>query len=65
MQCYGQEVNGRWETNGCLCEECCQYEDSWIESEVEMGRITDNQARSMHLANDVARGYPEGDHDAH
>lgn len=55
-ECSGDLVDGIWETNGCGCEDCVQYENDAIEHEVEMGRISDAQARAMHLANDMARG---------
>jgi len=55
-ECIGQSENGIWETHGCGCEDCRQYEDDAIEHAAEEGRITDTQARAMHEANDAAHG---------
>ena len=55
-ECWGEQIDGIWETNGCGCEDCRQVEDDAIEHAAESGRITDVQARAMHLANDAARG---------
>lgn len=56
IECIGDTADGIWQTNGCGCEDCRQYEDDEIEAAAGEGRISDAQARAMHLANDAARG---------
>lgn len=52
FECYGEFIDGSWETNGCECDDCADYEYDMIEHQVENGYITDEQAREMHALND-------------
>ena len=54
-ECHGEDVGGIWETNGCQCADCREFEDDEIEHAVEEGRMSVEQARALHHANDQVR----------
>ncbi len=54
-ECFGEEIDGAWETNGCTCEDCLDYEDELIQHDNEIGYISDEQARARHAYIDSFR----------
>jgi hypothetical protein len=56
QECFADFIDGNYDFEGCGCDDCCESLHDGVESRVETGDLTDNEARDEH-ANLSARGY--------
>lgn len=49
--CYGEMIDGIWNSCDCCCEDCLQADHEAIEAAHEDGSIDEDEAYARHAAN--------------
>lgn len=55
-ECTAEFIDGSYDFESCGCGDCCEQIHNEVERRVEVGSLTDDEARDEH-ANLEARGY--------
>lgn len=56
QECVAEFIDGSYDYEGCGCEDCCDSLHDEVESRVESGYLSDDEARDEHASLE-ARGY--------
>lgn len=59
--CVAEEIDGALETSMCGCDDCHQLDHDRIDSDNEMGYLTDSEALAAHAELDAGGGCDDDD----